>query len=124
MAEQLVHNDTILSAIEQAYTELGNGHIQPMRVFNTLARNGFINISGEVTDISEWPSIPDSTFLGMRTIGPETIKYIRRTIDILNGAEPLSPQLFSVTMTLEELTLLRRIYERKQSEITLLKKNH
>lgn len=47
---------------------------------------------------------------------------IRRTVDILNGADPLPKKMYTVQVTFEELASLRRIYERKQNETELLKR--
>lgn len=119
---QIVDNDIIRTAIEQAYNELGSGRIQPNRLFNILAENGYINIRIGETDISKWSDISDKEFLKMDGIGLGSVKFLRRAIDILNGADPLPKQLYEVKMTFEELSSLRRIYERKQNETELLKR--
>ena len=118
----LVQNDIIRTAIEQAYNELGSGRIQPSRLFNILAENGYINIRIGETDISKWSNVSDKEFLKMDGFGLGSIKFLRRAIDILNGADPLPKQLYEVKMTFEELSSLRRIYERKQNETELLKR--
>ena len=119
---KIVNNDAIHTAIEQAYNELGSGKIQPTRLFNILARNGYIDTIYGETDISKWSEISDEKFLEMRGVGPASIKYFRRTFDILNGAGPLPKQMYEVKLTFEELSSLRRIYERKQNETELLKR--
>ena len=119
---KIVNNDVIHTAIEQAYNELGSGKIQPTRLFNILARNGYIDTIYGETDISKWSEISDEKFLEMRGVGPASIKYFRRTFDILNGAGPLPKQMYDVKLTFEELSSLRRIYERKQNETELLKR--
>ena len=119
---KIVNNDAIHTAIEQAYNEMGKGRIQPNRLFNLLAENGYINIRIGETDISKWSDISDKEFLKMDGFGLGSIKFLRRAIDILNGADPLPKQLYEVRLTLEELASLRRIYERKQNETELLKR--
>ena len=119
---KIVDNDTIRTAIEQAYNELGSGKIQPARLFNALARDGYIDTRIGETDISGWSEILDEEFLEMDGIGPSSIKYLRRAIDILNGADPLPKQQYEVKLTFEELSSLRCIYERKQNETELLKR--
>ena len=119
---KIVNNDVIHTAIEQAYNELGSGKIQPTRLFNILAQNGYIDTIYGETDISKWSEISDEKFLEMRGVGPASIKYFRRTFDILNGADQLPKQMYEVKLTFEELSSLRRIYERKQNETELLKR--
>ena len=119
---KMVNNDASHTAIEQAYNEMGKGRIQPNRLFNLLAENGYINIRIGETDISKWSNISDEEFLKMDGFGLGSMKFLRRAIDILNGADPLPKQLYEVKMTFEELASLRRIYERKQNETELLKR--
>ena len=118
----LVQNDVIRTAIEQAYNELGSGRIRPARLFNILAQHGYINIYTGETDISKLSKLSDRKLLDMRGFGPESIKYFKRTIDILSGADPLPKKLYTIQVTFEELSSLRRIYERKQNETELLKR--
>ena len=118
----LVQNDVICTAIEQAYNELGSGRIQPARLFNILAQYNYIDTYTGETDISKLSELSDKELLNMYGIGPESIKYLKRTIDILNGADPLPKKLYTIQVTFEELSSLRRIYERKQNETALLKR--
>jgi hypothetical protein len=119
---KIVNNDAIHAAIEQAYNELGRGKVQPNRLFNILAAHGYIDDRSGETDISKWSEISDKEFFKMHGLGPMTVKYFRRTIDILNGADPLPKKLYEVKLTFEELSLLRSIYEQKQNETELLKR--
>lgn len=118
----LINNDRICTAIEQAYNELGGGRIQPTRLFNTLARYDYIDTRTGETDISKLSKLSDKELLNMRGFGPESIKYFRRAIDILNGADPLPKKMYTIQVTFEELSSLRRIYERKKTETDLLKR--
>lgn len=119
---KIVNNNVIHSAIEQAYNELGRGKIQPNKLFNVLAQNGYIDLRLGETDISEWSEISDEEILKIHGLGPTSIKFFKRTIDILNGADPLPKQMYTVTITFEELEQLRHIYEQKQNEAELLKR--
>lgn len=119
---KIVNNDRILAAIKQAYNELGSWKVQPNSLFNTLARNGYIDDRSGETDIFKWSEISDKELFKMRGFGPKSIKYFRRTIDILNGADPLPKQMYEVKLTAEEFSLLRCIYEQKQNETELLKR--
>ncbi len=118
----VVNNDIIRTAIEQAYNELGSGRIQPARLFNILARYDYIDTYTGETDISKLSKLSDKELLNMHGVGPESIKYLKRTIDILNGADPLPKKMYTIQVTFEELASLRRIYERKQNETELLKR--
>lgn len=118
----VVNNDVIRTAIEQAYNELGSGRIQPTRLFNILAQYDYIDTYTGETDISKLSKLSDKELLDMHGIGPESIKYLRRTIDILNGADPLPKKMYTIQVTFEELSSLRRIYERKQNETELIKR--
>lgn len=118
----LVRNDVIRTAIDRAYNELGSGRIQPTRLFNILAQYDYIDTHTGETDISKLSELSDKEFLNMHGVGPESVKYLRRTIDILNGADPLPKKMYTMQVTFEELSSLRRIYERKQNETELLKR--
>ena len=120
----IVNVDEFYDALKQAWIEKnGNWNRQTTtatRIFNNIMRLYQYSIKNDNIDISELIEMSDYSLVQIRGMGPETVKILRRSFEILNGSEPIINKTYQVTITDNDIYLLERMLEYKKKEVDLL----
>ena len=120
----IVNVDDFYDALKQAWIEKnGNWNRQTAtatRIFNNIMRLYQYSIKNDNIDISELIEMSDYSLVQIRGMGPETVKILRRSFEILNGSETIINKTYQVTITDNDIYLLERMLEYKKKEVDLL----
>lgn len=120
----IVNVDEFYDALKQAWIEKnGNWNRQTTtatRIFNNIVRLYQYNMRNDNIDISELIEMSDHSLAQIRGMGPESVKILRRSFEILNGSEPIINKTYQVTISDNDIYLLERMLEYKKKEVDLL----
>jgi len=116
----IVKNNEFVAALDQAHREYGIAKSTSMRIFGVLSRRGYVNYNAEKSNITKLMSLSDKKLAAIPGIGEQSFTMLKRALDILNGADSLETNGYTIHISAEDAVILRRMIRRKKDEIRVL----